>query len=273
MSIPLAPLRLFHSSATDPDVWNSPTTITGLKVIVVALLMDLDEDLIASSALMDLTPEQLRDYTTVTIDKGAKIIKEEEYTIVSITLEFPNDVFKRQSYTIISATGGKTQSLVIARSFNKLDNLMTHWVSNEFGYVWKPVRFESSFLIRCLTSIATNLDDKSKLGDVELTFSTSHLTQGMLNTISVQVLNKDLLKFVQEDDTNDALFKTLLSHLETLTTLEFHKLKLYRFKCQYIVMGADGRLRFFKGMPMMESTEQIKFSAWDFIRDIMADNH
>jgi hypothetical protein len=262
MSLPSTSLRLYQTSQCFDQSWDTLSITLGLKVIVVAVLVNSDEDLIISSALMDLTAEQLRDMTSIEVRRDTKIIHDVSYGITTVNIDFPNYVFKSQGYTIM--TNGK-KTLVLSRSSTKLDSLLIHWLSNEYGFQLRPLKFNSEFLMDCLNTIVDRLPDKAKLGNVELVFQTE-LRSKMLNTIAVELRNKDLIGFNEFKTTT--LFQEILAYLQDQTSISFHKLKISKFRCRFMMMGSDGRLRFSKGMPMLGSTDEIQFSAWDFIHRI-----
>lgn len=265
MSLSFAQLRLFQCpSETIP--WDSPVMILGFKVLVVALLINSEEDIIVSSMLLNMTAEQLRDATQVDIERSTRKIEDVKYEMTTVTIGFPSAVYKKQSYTFMTNPAQqKGKTLLIAKSSGKLDILLMHWFMSEYGLQINPLRFDSQFLIECLNSLVDNLPDKTKLGNVDLSFTNSSQNK-MLSTISVELPNKDLVSFDQVKTTT--LFQEVMTYLQDQTTIKFDKLKISKFRCQFMVMGSDGRVRFLRGMPMLGSTEVINFTAWDFIHRI-----
>lgn len=255
MSIPLSALRLFHTLQLVELDWHAEQTIRGVQLLVVALLLNADEDLIVSSALNGMSPQDIRDLTTVEVQETTKRVQGDEFDVVTMTIDFPNEVYRRQSYTFLSR---ESRSLILARSSNKLDQLMIHWLG-EFGIQMNAVKFESEFLMECLKMMVDNLPDQTKLGDVELVFNTG-ITK--LGSISVELSNRDLIAF--HEKTSD-MFHAALDHLQKETSIHFSDLRVSKIRCQFLVLGFDGRVKFLKGMPMLDSTELIHFSAWDFI--------
>lgn len=257
-----ANLKLFKTSSLEHVEWRDE--IEDLKLLVLALLANSQQDLIVSNILSTITTDELRELTKIEIENEEYEYNGMLYDINTIILKFPKDFFKPQTITFINTKD--CNSLILIKCFPKLQNLIFHWLKNKHSLVVKSLRFSSQFIIDTLNYIIDGLLLKDKLGDVELQFQTN-TEQNALNSINIEIINEDILKFVEIKE-EQSLLEILYEYLNGQTSIDFSKLNLSKMKCSFILITYDGKLKFNKGLPKLQKSELINFTVWDFIYKI-----
>lgn len=262
-------LKLFKSTSIDID-FGSRRLSHSLKILVVAILADSHDDLIVSSSLSTLSKEELHEATKVKHDYTTENINDKEYDVDSLVISFPNGIFKKQSLTFIrsNAKSNKAYStLILAKGTPKFTNLALQWLKSDTGCLIKPLKFDSHFLIECLNIVINGLStDKARLGDLELTFSVTTQLNALSN-ITIEIPNKEIEKFAEEAGSEN-LRKMIYEFLFENTSIDFEKFDISKFKCNYLLISSDGKLRFSKGIPRLGPSDTIGFTAWDFVEKI-----
>lgn len=262
-------LKLFKSTRLDID-FGSRKLSHSLKILVVAILADSHDDLIISSSLSSLSREELHDATKVKHEFSTEKINDKEYEVDSLVVSFPNGIFKKQSFTFIRSKPDSNKAystLILAKGTPKFTNLTLQWLKSDTGCLIKPVKFNSNFLIECLNIVVNGLSsDKARLGDLELTFSVTTQLNALSN-IAIEIPNKEIEKFAKEAGAED-LRKMIYEFLFDNTSIDFEKFDISKFKCNYLLISSDGKLRFSKGIPRLGPSDTIGFTAWDFVEKI-----
>lgn len=265
--------KLFRTTSLSSIHWHDKEVHALIKVLVVALLADSEEDLLLSSALSHYSPQQLKGLTRVRYhDVTSSISNPSLLKAETLTIAFPNDVYKPQSFTFIHDPNNDTKSryktLVMAHASSKLTQMLLHWMKTQYGVVSSPVVLRPQLISSCLDLVINGLpgDDKTRLGDLEMSFSTQTKNTA-LSTISLEVENKELQKLAELANDGD-LLSSIMEFIQTHTSLEVAKLPLNRFSCNFMVMTGDGRLKLQRGIPTIAPTDVIEFTVWDIIQMI-----
>lgn len=262
-------LKLFKSTNLSID-FESKKLIHSLKILVVAILADSHDDLIISSSLSTLTTDELQAMTEVKHDIEIEEISGKEYEVNSVVIYFPNNIYKKLSLTFIKTIEESPKAyntLVLARGISRFTNLLLQWVKSDTGASIKPLKFNSQFLIECMNIVINGLsNDKSRLGDLELVFSVNTQLNALSN-ISIEIPNTEIAKFAKQagdKDLRELIYEFLLEN----TSIDFKKFNLSKFKCNFLYITSDGKLKFSRGIPRLGASDAIRFTAWDFIEKI-----
>lgn len=262
-------LKLFKSNDIVID-FSSKRLAHNLKILVVAILADSHDDLIISSSLSTLTTDEIQELTKVKHEQNIEKIKEKEYDVNTLTITFPNQIYKKLSLTLIKSVEPSTKpysTLILARGVPKFSNLLLQWLKSETGALIRPVKFHSQFLIECMNIVVNGLsNDNSRLGDLELVFN-AQTQLNALSNISIEISNTEIEKFSKEAG-DEELRKLIYEFLFENTSIDFEKFDLIKFKCNFLYITSDGKLKFFKGIPRLGASDTIGFTAWDFIEKI-----
>jgi len=262
-------LRLLKSTPLLLD-FESRKFAHNLKILVVAILADSHDDLIISSTLSTLSTAELQEMTKIKHEHSEEEVDGVRYEVDSVVASFPNNIYKKQSFTFIktSEKSSKTyNTLILAKGTPKFTNLVLQWIKSDTGALIKGLKFESQFLMDCMNTVINGLtNDKSRLGDLELVFGIS-TNLNALSNIAIDIPNKEIEKFNQEAKDSD-LRKVIYEFLLENTSIDFTKFNILKFKCNFLSITSDGKLKFLKGIPRLGASDTIGFTAWDFVHKI-----
>ncbi|CCH46947.1 hypothetical protein BN7_6553 [Wickerhamomyces ciferrii] len=262
-------LKLFKSTDVDVD-FKSQGFIHSLRAIIIAILAESNDDLILSSNLSTYSVQELQEATKVKYEHDLETIEDVTYSIDTLVVSFPNNIIKKQALTFIR-TIEKTKktytTLILARGSAKLLTFVLQWLKSETGFYFKPLKFDSDFLIECMNIVIDGLqDDMVRLGDLELSFDIK-TQQNNLSSIGIDIPHKEIIKLAKESK-EDGLKNTIYQFLLESTSIDFAMFDLAKFKCNFLFITKDGKLKFFKGIPRKGTSDTIGFTAWDFVQKI-----
>ncbi|GMG07947.1 hypothetical protein B5S30_g2556 [[Candida] boidinii] len=190
--------------------------------------------------------------------------------------------------------------LLFSKSLPKLNQLLIDYFTNELGCVIETINLSNDFLHKVFNDSIKNLVSYTKenhsdlekihlirsLGDLELSFLNIKTINNNLNSIILNIRNKDILLFLktlessqERVDINDEdkakeldIVSEIYSYLIKNTSIDFNTLKLSRLKTDLFLISSDGKLKFTDTMtylPFSSLTSHDKcLSIWDIILNL-----
>ncbi|OWB54968.1 hypothetical protein B5S28_g830 [[Candida] boidinii] len=191
--------------------------------------------------------------------------------------------------------------LLFSKSLPKLNQLLIDYFVNELGCIIETINLSNDFLHKVFNDSIKNLVSYTKgnhsdlekihlirsLGDLELSFLNIKTINNNLNSIILNIKNKDILLFLKtlensqqraeinedEDEVKKLdIVSQIYSYLIENTSIDFNTLKLSRLKTDLFLISSDGKLKFTDTMtylPFSSLTSHDKcLSIWDIILNL-----